>query len=485
MIRKSRFLALFLFSGFGSFAQPSGLNLRQCIETALSANLSMKLGQATIESNRISLSQSKVNRYPSLNAGASQSVNFGRSVNPYDNTVVANQQVNSNNLSLSANVNLFNGFQNSHTIQQRGLNLKASEQDLGTTRNNIVLGVVESYANVLTNKAILESSKAQAEATRAQIDRTDKLVQAGRLPVTNLYDLKSQLATEETNIVLAENNLDLARLSLAQWMQVDPSQIGDLSEPTMVVEEAPEKSPQEVYSSAENAQPQIQAARTRVLSAAKGVDIARGGLYPSLNLQAGLFTNYSSIAQKFIPGAPLSTPRYQTVDLFQVTDTAGNVFPIRIQQKITTGEGRFENLTFADQLQNNLRKGFTFNLSIPIFNNFQSRNAVESARIAQKQAEIQLEQTKNQLRQTIETAVANEKAARNRLKAVEKQIASLEETFRSVEQRYNLGVLNTVDYLMAKNNLNRAKIDKTRFRYDFFIRRALVDFYLGKELNFN
>jgi outer membrane protein len=81
--------------------------------------------------------------------------------------------------------------------------------------------------------------------------------------------------------------------------------------------------------------------------------------------------------------------------------------------------------------------------------------------------------------------VANEKAARKRLEAVEKQIKALEESWMLSEQRFNLGVLNTVDFLQAKNNLARAQNDRARFRYDFFIRRALLDFYMGKELDFN
>jgi outer membrane protein len=156
-----------------------------------------------------------------------------------------------------------------------------------------------------------------------------------------------------------------------------------------------------------------------------------------------------------------------------------------VNQISTIGPGRTEDLNFGDQFSNNLRKGFSFNLNIPIFNNLQNRYAIESARINRLNAQLQLDQQKNTLRQTIETAVTNEKAARKRLQAIEKQIKALEESFRSSEQRFNLGVMNPVDFLMAKNNLARAQNDQARFRYDFFIRRALLDFYLGKELNFN
>ncbi len=477
---------LFLFTAVFSMQAQTSLSLKQAIETALSNNISIKQGAAAIESARIGLKQSKTNRLPSVNAGASQSVNYGRSVNPYDNQVVEDQRVNSSNMSLSASVNLFSGFQNRYDIEQKALNLKASTEDLGTSRNNIVLGVVEAFANVLGNKALLESAKSQLESTRAQLDRTEKLVAAGKIASAALYDLRAQLATEETNQVLAENNLELARLSLAQWMQISPESLGDVLEPGLKLDAAPEKSASEIYQMAEPGQPQIQAARSRVLSAEKGIDLARSAYFPSLSLQGGLFTNYSSLAQKFIPGEKLANPYYQPFGEFQISDPgSGTNIPVTISQKIYQAPGRLEELTFGRQVDNNLRRGLTLNLNIPIFNGNQVRYSQENARIARRNAELQLEQEKNRLRQTIESAVANEKAARKRLEAVEKQIKALEESWRLSEQRFNLGVLNTVDFLQAKNNLARAQNDRARFRYDFFIRRALLDFYMGKELDFN
>jgi len=480
------FIFGFIFFAKLLMAQTSdSYTLQKCIEIALANNITMKQSLLTVEGNKVAVNQAKMNRYPNLNAGASQSLNFGRSVNPYDNTVVANQKVNSSSLSLSSNVNLFSGFQNERTIQQRRLNLKASQEDIATTRNNIVLGVVEAFANVLSNKALLASTTAQFQSTEAQIDRTDKLVKAGRLALTNLYDLKAQLAIEETNIVLTENNLEISKLSLAQWMQIDPILITDVIEPSLFIEEQAEKSAKEVYVVAESNQPQISAAKTRLVSADKDIEIAKSGFYPSLSFQAGLFTNYSSLARNFIPGKTLNAPILAPVNTLLLQDATGNLVPFTVNQVITSGPGTFENLKFNDQFDNNLRAGFTFNLNIPLFNAFQNRYLTENARISKLNAKLQLDQQKNQLRQTIESAVTNEKAAKKRIEAVDKQLLALEEAFRSTEQRYNLGVLNTVDFLLSKNNLARAQNDKSRFRYDFFIRRAVLDFYLGKDLNFN
>lgn len=472
-----------------NFFQAEGqnlLSLKQAIETALNNNIRMKQGATAIESAELNLRQAKMNRLPNLNAGMGQSLNYGRSVNPYDNQVVEDQRVNSSNLSLSASVNIFNGFQNRNSIQQRLLDVKAGKEDLGTTRNNLILSVVEAFANVLSSKAVLESSRFQLESTRAQLDRTEKMVAAGRMAEAAVFDLKAQLATEETNQVVAENNLELARLSLAQWMQVSLENLGEIAEPSLKVDPGAEQPAAEIYRLAESAQPQIQAARTRVLSAEKSIEVARSGFYPSLSLQGGLFTNYSSLARKYIPGATLAEPYYQPFGEFSISDpSSGTSIPVTISQKIYQAPGRLEDLSFGRQFDNNLRRGITLNLNVPVFNGHQARIAQESARISRHNAELQLEQEKNNLRQSIESAVANEKAARKRLDAIEKQIKALEESWRLSEQRFNLGVLNPVDYLQAKNNLARAINDRARFRYDFFIRRALLDFYMGKELDFN
>jgi outer membrane protein len=481
------FLLLIFCLSFKSYGQQNTgiFTLKQCLETAWTNNITMKQNQATVEGNNIAVKQAQMNRLPNLNASGSQSVNFGRSVNPFDNTVVENQQVNSNSFGLSTSVNLFSGRQNTYTIQQRQLNLKASKEDVNTVKNNITLGVVEAFANVLSTKSLLAMAQAQISSTQAQVERTEKLVKVGSLPFTTLYDLKAQLATEETNIVVAENNLELAKLGLSQWMQIDPDNLKDVMEPDIIIGEGEEKSALEVYQAAEERQPQIQAAKTRVLAAEKGISVAQSSYYPTLNLQAGLFTNYSSLAQKFIPGEKLTTPFYKPFGEFQISNPLIGDLPVSISQKITETPGRFEDLSFGQQFDNNLRKGVSLNLNIPIFNGFSTRYSIENAKINALNSKLQLDQQKNQLRQSIQTAVTNEKAARKRLAAVEKQIVALEEAFRSSEQRLNLGVINPVDYLLSKNNLARAQNDKVRLKYDFFIRRALVDFYLGKDLNFN
>lgn len=477
------FLLLFSVSAMAQVGKV--FTLRQCLDVALENNLTMKQNRVAVAGNNVQLQQASMGRLPSLNANGSQSINFGRSVNPYDNTVVADQRVNSNNLGLSASVNVFSGFQVRNTVEQRRLTLKASEEDVNTTKNNVVLGVVDAFANVLSNKALLSSAKLQLEATKAQLEKTRILVESGRLPQTSYLDLMAQSATEETNVVLAENNLDLARLALSQWMQIDVAQIEDISEPGIIINESEEVPAARIYQIAESNQPQIKAAQLRVYSAEKGIAVAKGGFYPNITFQAGIFTNYSSLAQRFVPGKVLDTPLLIPIDNFQVTTEDGTVIPITINQIQRSAPGTVKDLSFSEQFDNNLRKGISFNVTIPIFNGFQSRYSVETARINKLSAQIQLDQQKNNLRQTIESAAANEKAAKNRLRAVENQIKALEESYRSAEQRFTLGTMSSFDFIQSKNNLIRAQNDRTRFKYDYFIRRALLDFYLGKELTFN
>ena len=110
---------------------------------------------------------------------------------------------------------------------------------------------------------------------------------------------------------------------------------------------------------------------------------------------------------------------------------------------------------------------------------------MQRALIGSKQAEINAEQVRNQLRQNIETAHNNASAALKSFQASTRQVEALERTFENVENRFNLGIVNFVDYQVARNNLVRATSDLTRAKYDYIFRLKILDFYQGKPLSFN
>src|SRR5690606_27738853 len=145
-------------------------------------------------------------RVPTLNANPFQNWRFGRSMDPTTIQFIS-QQFSSNGVSGSSEMVLFNGLSQYNQVRQSQRNVEASYYDLEKAKNDVALNVVAGYLEVIFAQELLENARFQAQSTQAQLERTKLMVEAGSLPVTNLLDLQAQMATNEVNIVTADNDL--------------------------------------------------------------------------------------------------------------------------------------------------------------------------------------------------------------------------------------------------------------------------------------
>ena len=139
-------------------------------------------------------------------------------------------------------------------------------------------------------------------------------------------------------------------------------------------------------------------------------------------------------------------------------------------------------IPYFDQYRNNLSKSFSVSLNLPVFNSFRTKNQLALSRISQQENQVLLDNTLTELQQAVEQAYFNMKAAKDRHVSLTEQVQAYKESFRTVEIRFNAGALTVVDYLIAKNNLDRANTDLLANAYDLIVRKKVLDFYQGKEL---
>jgi outer membrane protein len=226
-----------------------------------------------------------------------------------------------------------------------------------------------------------------------------------------------------------------------------------------------------IYSTALTNQPDIKSYEYRVHSAEKGVSIARGGLWPRLQGNGSLSTQYVTSKQdvKFIQGPP------QAVGFTQNLDTVYSFF---------STDASYSKTPFNKQLDDNLNKTVGMSLSIPLFNSWQAHNGIKRAKINLEQSQLNLLSAQKGLLKSIQQAVADAAASNQKLIAGQKSVAALTESMNYNEQKYNLGLISTYDYLLSKNNLARAQADLLQAKYDYIFRLKVIDFYLGKPLTF-
>jgi outer membrane protein len=232
--------------------------------------------------------------------------------------------------------------------------------------------------------------------------------------------------------------------------------------------------PGEVFSIAQANQPVIRAADMRISSADFGIKIAKAGLLPTFGLFAGANTVYSSIRRQSDPVPVLITDTIFNLGLQGVPDRIAVQF--RGVDFVQRPYSIFNQ--YVDQFNWSLGGG----LSIPIFNRGRITNNIQQAEIAKRQAELNADIQRQNLEQTIQQASLDVKTSYAQYDATLTQVEALEMAFENAEKQLSLGVINSVDFLVAKNNLNRANNDLIRSKYDYIFKSKILDFYAGREI---
>ncbi|MDX1903977.1 MAG: TolC family protein [Thermonemataceae bacterium] len=474
---KKIFFVLLLFPFSVSFAQENW-SLEKCVSYGVENNISLKQRQLQVESANSTTKQSLENRFaPQVFASATQAYRSGRSIDPFTNQFVT-QSVNSTNISLNASLTLFNGFSTPQTISQNKLNEKAAQLDVEQSKRDISLNIANAYLQVLLAQELLEANKLQIESTKSQVERIEKLYKAGAVAETQVLNLKAQLANEEVNIITAENQIAAAKLNLMQQMNMPLSQIISIEKRDVgiISNEYSQQNASQIYEVAEKTQYNLQSADIRTESANKSIQIAKAGLYPTLTLNGGISSAYSSAA----PSQLAEGSEKITVPIeIGVLASNPNETVIAYQQI----PANYKENGFINQMDFNRSTFVSLNLNIPIYSQGRNKNAITQARIQEKNQNYQAQLLRQQLRQTIEQAYNDMKLAQSNYEARQKQVESLELNFKAVESKFNVGASNYLDYNLAKISLDQAKTNLIRSKYEYVFRIKVLDFYLNKPIS--
>ncbi|MEI7980098.1 MAG: TolC family protein [Bacteroidota bacterium] len=432
----------------GMNAQKSLWTFQQCLDTALQRNITVNQSRLTNELNKVSLEQSRANRIPSLSANANEGLSLGKNVDPTTNSFVT-QAYHSTNVGVSSSLNLFNGLQNANTIRQNRLNVQAGQFDIEKVRNDVTLNITTGYLQVLFAYEILATAKNQDTATMAQVDRTEKLVNAGKSPESDLLQIRSQQATDNLAVVNAQIQLDLAKVTLMQLMEIPITDNFDIEIPGMVEPVTLQiQSNEAIYKKSLEVLPQISSAALKTNAALMAMKVSEGARWPRLTLSGNLNSNYASS---------------------------------RKQGTIVNPEG----YPFFTQIWDNIGQSFNLGLSIPIYSNRQIKSNIDRAKINAMSAQLNEQNTKNVLRKSVEQTYTDMKAAAKKYDATKEQLAAVKAAYTNAEKKYTVGVMNATDFLIQKNSYTQSQSNLIQAKYDYIFKSKILDFYQGKAIKFN
>jgi len=427
------------FASISSFAQNKKWTLQEAVNHAIENNISIRQGGNTLLVNEEDIKASKGQFLPSISASAGHTLALGNT-QLFPGQFV-DRTANSTNIGVGANQTIFNGFRTTNLYKQAQLNLEANQLDLARIKDDISLNVVNAYLNILFNKENLEIAKSQYEFTNKQLEQVKQLVDAGVQPKANIFDAEATLSSDLQNVTVAENNYELALLSLSQLLQVDFSgfdvQRIEIDSPSS---ELLYKNVDPILNYAIENRNEIKFAEKNIELSELGTALSKSGFYPNVS------GSYSFGSNAFYTN---------------LIDTEA---------------------AFLDQLNDQKAHSFRLNVNIPIFSQYQNKTAVSKAKIQEDNARLSLEQTKLNLQTNIQRAFTDAKSAYRAYEASKKSLEAQKIAFNNSNERYNIGAMNAFDLEQSRLRLVNAEASLVNAKYDFVFKTKVLDFYLGKPI---
>jgi len=479
------FQGIILLSGisFTTSAQTTEKwDLRRCIEYAMKNSISVRQADITARTTEIALKQNQLTQIPNLNFNVSNGFSFGRTLDRTTNVYVSRSAM-FQQLSMQSNAVLFNFNSQRNTIDGAKLTLERDRAFVNKARNDIGLMVAQQYLRSLLSKEQVELSRVVLRQTQFQLDNTRKLVEAGSLPEINAAELEATEARDSATVIQTNAQFQLDLLSLKAMLNLPADYPFELDAPpveSIPVDNILEQDPAAVFAMAMNSQPQIKANTLSLAAGQKLLAARKGQMYPTLSAFGQLNSNFN---QFFLRTTGFNITGEQALGTFAKSGTD------RLPVFGPTGTQITENRSFSElwqgygqQLNDQFGKGIGLALNVPIFNGWSAKADVERAKLDIERSKLSIERDTLQLKQDVYNAYQSALGAYQTYLARVKAVQTAERSFELASKRYNIGVMQTIEWLSNQNNLTRARIDKLVAQYNYVFGMKVLEFYKGQGL---
>jgi len=452
-------------------AQTKAYTLEECVLMALDKNISVKQSELDIENAEIDKADAIGSFLPRVNAQSQHIWNNGLSQN-ITNGLIENLTTQFSSFGGNIGVTLFNGKQNINQLSRANLNLIARQYQLDDMKDDISLFVANAYLQVMFNRELAQVQRFQLEITKEDLERTKVRIQAGVLTQADIFDIEANLASQEQALVQAENNYRLSLISLAQLLLITDYENFQIADEDFDIpfSDILSQKPKEIYEKALTIRNDIKLGVANIEVAKKDIEIAKGALMPSLTA----FYNYNtriSYSDRFVEtGNLIETP------IGFVKGTGESVVTQFSERAIA------EPLSFGSQFGQNDGHSYGVSLNIPIFNGSSVRNNIKRRKLNLKRIENQFEQTKLDLENTVNQAYLNTQGAVKFFEAAEKTLKARQEAFQIAQNRFEAGVMNSFDFIQAKQRYQISASDIVRAKFDYIFKLKVLEFYFGLKL---
>lgn len=409
--------------------------LDECVTYAIDHNIDVLNRRVSVQESELAVTEAKDRFLPQLQAYGSQSFNFGRGLTA-DNTY-ANRNTSSFSVGANLSLPIFQGLRAVRQLSYSRTALKAQLEQVEAAKDDVTLNVISQYLQALYASEMLQVAKNNLAISQSELSRRQALLNAGRLPGLDIHEARAQVAQDELSVTNAVNDSILARLDLAQLLNLpdaDDFEIAPLGDEDILL-----PNPEQIFENALQYNHTMRAGRLQQEAAEKNVSLAKSGYIPTLSFSAGLGTNY-----------------YKT--------------------------SGYQNENFGAQMRHNFAKSIGFSLSVPIFDAFSTRNNVRRARIQQESLRLQLDDSRNRLYKAIMQAHTQAIGAVKKQESARIAVESSLAAFEAMKVKYDNGRANATEFQKAQSNYINSQAQAVQAKYERILRARILDFYNTRRL---
>lgn len=411
-------------------------SLEDCITYALDNNITVKDAALNKSIAEIDYNKAKSSRLPNLLGSASQSFSNGSTIDPITSDFVSDQ-IHSTNVGINSSVTLFQGSQINNQIKQNKLFLEQSVFQEEVEKNNIVLGILETYLQALYSKESIGIAENNLAASEKEVLRAKARLDAGTIALSDYTEAQSQAATNKYNVIATKNDYQQYIIALKQLLELSPLEnleVETIDENQNIVHLEDTKI--DIYINALDFLPEMKASSINISASEKELAIAKGGYLPTLLLTGSVGSGYTSISDN----------------------------------------------TFSDQFDLNFNQRLGLSLSIPIFNRNQTKAAVQTATINIEKAEIQKQSTEKEVYKKVQSTYQNAVSAQEQVIAAEASKDAAAQSYKLAQKKYELGDLSTTDLVISQNTYTNAQQNFLQAKYLNILYHQLLQFYQGNDI---
>lgn len=415
-------------------------SLRDCIDYALANNIKLQKAKIQEYSALEDVKQSQSALLPSLNLSTSQNVSYtpwpqqGRATvaDGYVQSSVDKVYYNGS-YSLMGNWTVWNGNKNRNNVKLNKLAVEQARLDSATTANSVLEQIAQLYVQILYSNEAIAVTKESLKTSQTNEQRGKTMVEVGKMSRADLAQLTAQRAQDEYAIVEAESNLRNYKRQLKELLQITSDEEFDVAVPSTTDDMALEAVPalNDVYTASLEQRPEIKNAKLGIESSDLGIKVAKAGRMPTVSLNAGVTTSTSSMSDN----------------------------------------------ACGTQMKNNFSLGGGVTVSIPLFDNRQTKTAVNKAKLQKQSYLLDLQDKQTTLYSTIENYWLQAVTNQNKFKAARISTESAQASYELLSEQFKQGLKNTVELMTGKTNLLQAQQNELQSKYLAILNLNMLEFY--------